>query len=113
MIKNKDGSITFKNKTELKNYVKNKEADAIQQYTKKVRDVAVLDVAKDVSEKVSLLSFEALNLEHGLGKKRLKEFSDRYNSLFECFESGHVNFDDLRGKWGDLLPEDFEKFVEE
>ena len=112
MIKNKDGSIVFKNKSELKNYVKNKEADAIQQYTKKVRDVAVLDVAKDASRNVTLMVYESLHLEFGFGKKRLKSFVDRYNEIIDCYDKGLIEFEDLEKEYSELLPEDYE-IVEE
>lgn len=112
MIKNNDGSIVFKNKSELKNYVKNKEADAIQQYTKKVRDVAVLDVAKDASKNVTLMVYESLHLEFGFGKKRLKSFVDRYNDIIDCYNKGLIEFNDLEKEYEELLPEDYE-IVEE
>lgn len=107
MIKNKDGSIVFKNKSELKNYVKNKEADAIQQYTKKVRDVAVKDVAKDASRNVTLMVYESLHLEFGFGKKRLKDFVNRYNNLIECYDDGLLDFTDLKEVYKDLLAEEY------
>ena len=104
---NKDGTITFKNKTELKNYVKNKEVDAIQQYTKKVHDVAVKDVAKDASRNVTLMVYEALHLEFGFGKKRLKSFVDRYNEIVDCYDKGLIEFDDLEKEYSELLPKDY------
>ena len=107
MIKNKDGSIVFKNKSELKNYVKNKEADAIQQYTKKVRDVAVKDVAKDASRNVTLMVYESLHLEFGFGKKRLKSFIDRYNEIVDCYDKGLIEFEDLEKEYEELLPKDY------
>lgn len=45
-IRESNGSITFKNKTELKRYVREKESIAISQYRKQVHDVAVKDVAR-------------------------------------------------------------------
>ena len=61
MIKNKDGSITFKSKADLKKYVKDKESLAISQYRKQVHDVAVKDVAKDASRNVFIIFFTMLD----------------------------------------------------
>lgn len=108
MIKSKDGSITFKNKTELKKYVREKESIAISQYRKQVHDVAVKDVAKDASRNVTLMVYESLHLEFGFGKKRLKSFVDRYNEIVECYDKGLIEFDDLEKEYGELLPEDYE-----
>lgn len=107
MIKNRDGSITFKNKTELKNYVKDKESLAISQYRKQVHDVAVKDVAKDASRNVTLMVYESLHLEFGFGKKRLKSFVDRYNEIVECYDKGLIEFEDLEKEYEELLPEDY------
>ena len=101
MIKNKDGSITFKNKTELKNYVKDKESLAISQYRKQVHDVAVKDVAKDASKNVTLMVYESLHLEFGFGKKRLKSFVD-------CYDKSLIEFEDLEREYKELLPKDCE-----
>lgn len=60
MIINKDGSITFKSKSDLKKYAKEKESIAISQYRKQVHDVAVKDVAKDASRNVTLMVYESL-----------------------------------------------------
>ena len=108
MIKNKDGSITFKSKSDLKKYVKDKESLAISQYRKQVHDVAVKDVAKDASRNVTLMVYESLHLEFGFGKKRLKRFVDRYNEIIECYEQGLIEFDDLKKEYEELLPEDYE-----
>ena len=108
MIKNKDGSIIFKNKTELKNYVKDKESLAISQYRKQVHDVAVKDVAKDASRNVTLMVYESLHLEFGFGKKRLKSFVDRYNEIVDCYDKGLIEFEDLEKEYEELLPKDYE-----
>ena len=108
MIKNKDGSITFKNKTELKKYVQEKESIAISQYRKQVHDVAVKDVAKDASRNVTLMVYESLHLEFGFGKKRLKSFVDRYNKIIECYDEGLIEFEDLEKEYEELLPKDYE-----
>lgn len=108
MIKNRDGSIVFKNKTELKNYVKDKESLAISQYRKQVHDVAVKDVAKDASRNVTLMVYESLHLEFGFGKKRLKRFVDRYNEIVDCYDKGLIEFDDLEKEYEELLPKDYE-----
>ena len=108
MIKNEDGSITFKNKTELKKYVQEKESIAISQYRKQVHDVAVRDVAKDASKNVTLMVYESLHLEFGFGKKRLKSFVDRYNEIVGCYEQGLIEFEDLEKEYSELLPEDYE-----
>ena len=108
MIKNKDGSISFKNKTELKNYVKDKESLAISQYRKQVHDVAVKDVAKDASRNVTLMVYESLHLEYGFGKKRLQQFTDRYNEIVDCYDKGLIEFEDLEKEYSELLPEDYE-----
>ena len=108
MIKNKDGSITFKSKTELKNYVKDKESLAISQYRKQVHDVAVKDVAKDASKNVTLMVYESLHLEFGFGKKRLQQFTDRYNSIVDCYDKGLIEFEDLEKEYEELLPKDYE-----
>lgn len=108
MIVNKDGSITFKDKKELKRYVREKEGLAISQYRKRVHDVAVRDVAKDASKKVTLMVYEALHLQFGFGKKRLKSFMDRYNNLVECYEKELIEFEDLEKEYKELVPEDFE-----
>ena len=108
MIKNKDGSITFKNKADLKKYVKDKESLAISQYRKQVHDVAVKDVAKDASRNVTLMVYEALHLEFGFGNKRLKRFVDRYNEIVECYDKGLIEFEDLEKEYEELLPKDYE-----
>lgn len=108
MIKNEDGSIIFKNKTELKNYVKDKESLAISQYRKQVHDVAVKDVAKDASKNVTLMVYESLHLEFGFGKKRLKSFVDRYNKIVDCYDKGLIEFEDLEKEYEELLPKDYE-----
>ena len=108
MIKSNDGSITFKNKTELKNYLKDKESLAISQYRKQVHNVAVKDVAKDASRNVTLMVYESLHLEFGFGKKRLKSFVDRYNEIVDCYDKGLIEFDDLEKEYEDLLPKDYE-----
>ena len=108
MIKNEDGSITFKNKTELKKYVQEKESIAISQYRKQVHDVAVRDVAKDASKNVTLMVYESLHLEFGFGKKRLKSFVDRYNEIVGCYDKGLIEFEDLEKEYEELLPEDYE-----
>ena len=108
MIKNKDGSITFKSKTELKKYVKDKESLAISQYRKQVHNVAVKDVAKDASRNVTLMVYESLHLEFGFGKKRLNSFVDRYNDIADCYGKGLIEFDDLEKEYSELLPEDCE-----
>ena len=108
MIKNRDGSITFKNKSDLKKYVREKESIAISQYRKQVHDVAVKDVAKDASRNVTLMVYESLHLEFGFGKKRLKSFVDRYNEIVECYEQDLIEFDDLEKEYEELLPKDYE-----
>ena len=112
MIKNEDGSITFKSKSDLKKYIKDKESIAISQYRKQVHDVAVLDVAKDASRKVTLMVYESLHLEFGFGKKRLKSFVDRYNEIVDCYDKGLIEFDDLEKEYRESLPKDC-KIVEE
>lgn len=108
MIKNKDGSITFKSKADLKKYVKDKESLAISQYRKQVHDVAVKDVAKDASRNVTLMVYESLHLEFGFGKKRLKRFMDRYNNIVGCYDEGLIEFDDLEKEYRELLPKNYE-----
>ena len=108
MIKNGDGSITFKNKADLKKYVKDKESLAISQYRKQVHDDAVKDVAKDASKNVTLMVYESLHLEFGFGKKRLKKFLDRYNEIVDCYNKGLIEFEDLEKEYEELLPKDYE-----
>lgn len=107
MIKNKDGSITFKSKSDFKKYVKDKESLAISQYRKQVHDVAVKDVAKDASKNVTLMVYESLHLEFGFGKKRLKRFIDRYNEIVDCYDKDLIEFEDLEKEYEKLLPKEY------
>lgn len=105
MIENSDGTITFKNKSDLKKYVRDKEALAITQYRKTIYDSAVNEVAREASKILSLFVYETLHLEFGFGKKeRLPRFLKRYNSITECYENGLLSIKDLEEQYKDILP---------
>lgn len=95
---NRDGSITFKNRAELSRVIREGLESRKEDYIK--------EVALDASDKVLYLMLETLHTEFGFGKKRLKQFMDRFNFQLECIDDINLNWVDLEETYKEYLGEE-------
>ena len=96
MVTNENGSITFKNKAELKKYVKRKEADTIKQYRVVESKPAVNAVIDETNELLTLMIYEVLHVKFGFGKKRLTTFRQEYDHIVDCWNQELLEVEDLK-----------------
>ena len=96
MITNENGSITFKNKAELKTYIKRKEADTIKQYRVVGSKPAVNVVIDEANELLTLMIYEVLHVKFGFGKKRLTTFRREYDHIVDCWNQDLLEVEDLK-----------------
>lgn len=96
MVTNENGSITFKNKAELKKYIKRKEADTIKQYRVVESKPAVNAVIDETNELLTLMIYEVLHVKFGFGKKRLTTFRQEYDHIVDCWNQELLEVEDLK-----------------
>lgn len=103
MKTNDKGEIIFKNKTELKRYMKDKEQDIITQYTASIKRRASAYLLEEASILNQLIIYETLHLEFNFGKKRLKQFKNRYENIIKCYDDYKELYQDWLKEYENII----------
>lgn len=89
--KNGDGTILFKSKKDLDMYIKEEARKELEKINIKAHEQSVEFIVAVVKE--------TLYLQFGFGKKRMNDFTTRFNDITDCIGQDYVTLQELKNKW--------------